>query len=77
MQPSTRVSFVFDASPFGLGGFVSVNGVITVYFAVVLSPFDTSFFDAAMGDAAIGDAAGQQTWEALALLVGVWAWSHL
>ena len=72
MQPATTVSFTFDASPFGLGGFVSVNGSITEYFADVLSPFDTSFFNAS-----IGDAAGQQTWEALALLVGLRAWSHL
>ena len=48
-----------------------MNGVVTEYFADALSKFNTTFLEAS-----VGDAAGQQTWEALALLLGLRAWSH-
>jgi len=66
------MSFVFDASPFGLGGFLCINGTIVEYFSSALTPFDCNMFNAPLGDAM-----GQQTWEALALLVGLKLWLPL
>ena len=63
------MSFVFAASPFWLGGFISINGAVVEYFSSALTPFDCNMFNAPLGDAV-----GQQTWEALALLVGLKLW---
>ena len=47
LQPTTRfyeadqsVVITTDASPYGIGGFVSVNGVVTEYFADHISRSD-------------------------------------
>ena len=66
------VEFTFDASPWGLGGFVSVNGAPKFWFADLISEFDVLRFGYGTGDHA-----GQQTWEALAALCGLRAWASL
>ena len=48
---------------------LSVNGRVLFYFAQALSEFDLTFFGFE-----IGSAEGQQTWEALAVLVGLRVW---
>ena len=66
------VEFTFDASPRGLGGFDCVNGAPQFWFAVWISEFDVLRFGYG-----IGDHARQQTWEALAALCGLRAWTSL
>ena len=58
-----------DASPWGLGGILRVNGVFTSYFASALDEHDLSRFGFALGDAK-----GQQTWECLVVLVALRLW---
>ena len=69
-RSGTVVEFGTDASPWGLGGYLIVDGTLTKYFS---SPIDS--FDAQRFKYATGDAAGQQLWEALAILVAVDIWS--
>ncbi len=59
-----------DASPWGLGGWLSVDGVITHYFACPISDEDQSIYSIASG---IAD--GQQLWECLAVLAAIDVWS--
>ena len=65
-----RVEFGTDASPWGLGGWISVNGSIKHHFSDRLSEHDETIFGVA-----IGHSAGQQIWEALSLLVALRLWS--
>jgi hypothetical protein len=65
-----QVLITTDASPWGLGGTLEINGKILSYFANAVAQFDCDLFDAP-----IGDAMGQQTWEALALLVALRIWA--
>ncbi len=64
-----------DASPWGIGGWLSVDGFITHYFACSISPEDEKIFSVAAG---IPE--GQQLWDCLAVLIGIdiWcsAWKH-
>ena len=64
-----KVDFDLDASPWGLGGILRVNGVFTSYFASALDEHDLSRFGFALGDAK-----GQQTWECLVVLVALRLW---
>ena len=66
----TVVEIGTDASPWGLGGWLSVNGVITQYFASPLTQDDSDKFKLPLADAC-----GQQVWEALAILVAIVLWS--
>ena len=59
-----------DASPWGLGGWLAVNGTITHFFASQLSEDDTSIFNEP-----IASANGQQLWESLAILVAIEIWA--
>ena len=58
-----------DASPWGLGGWMSRDGVITHYFSSPVSNFDLSLFNLTRGSCE-----AQQTLECLAILVAVRAW---
>ena len=69
-RTGTIVEIGTDASPWGLGGWLAINGTITQYFSSALSAFDTTKFGIQ-----IGDTNGQQLWEALAVLVVVDLWS--
>ena len=59
------MSITADASPWGVGAFLTVNGAVLEYFLDPLTELDVAMFQHT-----IGDAAGQQTWECLA----VWLW---
>jgi hypothetical protein len=59
-----------DASPWGMGGWLAVDGVITHYFATPISDDDQCIYGIASGTAD-----GQQLWECLAVLVAIDAWS--
>ena len=64
-----RVVFVVDASPFGLGGILVVDGRVTEYFAVPLTDDDSRIHGFARGDSK-----GQQAWECLAVFVALKLW---
>ena len=58
-----------DASPFGLGGWMAVDGVITHYFSSAVTSFDLKLFDITKGSCD-----GQQVLECLAILVPIKLW---
>ena len=60
-----------DAPPWGLGGWLSIYGRITHYFACPITVEDVDKFKVP-----IGTADGQQLWGWLAVLVAFDAWSH-
>ena len=66
------VEINLDASPWGLGGYVEHNRIITHYFISEVITIEASL----LGQD-IGEASSQQTFEALAALVALRAWSHL
>jgi hypothetical protein len=66
----TVVALGTDASPWGLGGWLAVDGEVREYFTSPISAADIAKYGYA-----IGDAAGQQLWEALAILVAVDLWA--
>ena len=59
-----------DASPWWLGGWLAINGVITQYFASKLTQADSEKICTPLADAC-----GQQVWEALAMLTAIDLWS--
>ena len=59
-----------DASPWGLGGWLAIDGVITQYFASQLTQADSENFAIPLADAC-----GQQVWEALPMLTAIDLWS--
>ena len=65
------LTVAFDASPHGMGGILLLGVVIIAFFSDALTLLDTSRF---RWD--LGDSDGQQTWEALALLVALRLWRH-
>ena len=67
----TTVVIGTDASPWGLGGRLMVDGVIKEYFASPITPKDVTKFGFT-----IGCNKGQQVWEALAILVAVDLWAE-
>ena len=64
-----RIEIGTDASPWGLGGWVSVNGTITKHFHSEVSEHVIRFFGLARGSCE-----GQQILECPAILVAVRAW---
>ena len=58
-----------DASPWGIGGTLTVAGVIREYFFDCLHPEDIRRFGYA-----VGDCAGQQCWESLSIMVALRLW---
>jgi hypothetical protein len=59
-----------DACPWGVGAALFLDGVAVEYFSVELSQFDFELFQHT-----VGDPAGQQTWEAYAILIALRQWS--
>ena len=59
-----------DASPFGLGGWMAVDGVLTHYFSSPITPFDLDLFGIQKGSCE-----GQQILECLAILVAIRLWA--
>lgn len=66
----TRVEIGTDASPWGMGGWLAIDGRITKYFATAISAHDIKKYNLI-----IGEARGQQLWEALAILVAIDMWT--
>jgi hypothetical protein len=69
-RAGTVVEIGTDASPWGLGGWLKVNGEYTQYFATKLTTADSEKFHTPLGNSD-----GQQVWEAFAVLVAVVIWS--
>ena len=63
---STLVEIGTDASPWGLGGWLAIDGIITEYFTSQLTNADSEKFGIPLADAC-----GQQVWEALAMLTAI------
>ena len=61
-----------DASPWGLGGWISVGGRIVEYFSCPITALDVARYGHA-----IGCNKGQQLWECLAILIAVRLWAHI
>ena len=70
LRVGTYVEIGTDASPWGMGGWLQVDGKITEYFACKVTDEDLAMFG--LG---IGTAEGQQVWECLAVLVALDLWS--
>ena len=68
-EARARLEIATDASPWGVGGLVVVNGAVAGWFSDTLSPAD----EERLGFL-IGAPDGQCTWEALALLLGIKLW---
>ena len=69
LRAGITVEIGTDASPWGLGGWLSVGGKVTSYFASKLTADDERRYGHA-----IANADGQQIWECLAILVAVDLW---
>ena len=67
-----HIEINLDASPWGLGGYLEINGRILHYFISKVT-----VEEALLLGQVIGEASSQQTFEALAALVALRAWSHL
>ena len=63
------ILITLDASPWGLGGTIEVQGNIVSFFSSPLSDVDFQI----LGHT-IGEASGQQVWESLSALVALRAW---
>ena len=63
------ILITLDASPWGLGGIIEVQGNIVSFFSSPLSDVDSQI----LGHT-IGEASGQQVWESLSALVALRAW---
>ena len=70
LRTGTLIEIGTDASLWGLGGWLAVNGKITHYFSSPVSSDDHRILRATGKD-------GQQTWECLAILVAIRLWAHL
>ena len=66
-----KVVIVTDASPWGIGGWISIDGIILEYFADKITPFDTAVLLSS-----IGSSSSQQAFEALAILVSLRLWKR-
>ena len=65
-----EVIMILDASPFALGGILIEDGCVVSWFASELSNHDETIHKQQRGQAE-----GQQTWEALCVLVAVRCWA--
>ena len=61
-----HLRLITDACPWGRGGAYTVDMWIVGWLATQITAYEVKLFDHA-----IGDPAGQQTWEALAILIGL------
>ena len=68
-RAGTVIEIGTDASPWGLGGWISQDGKITEFFSSPLTSIDEAKYGRR-----IGEADGQQIWECLAILVAVDVW---
>ena len=71
LREGTYVEIGTDASPWGMGGWLSVDGRIKEYFASPITSEDVSMYGLDTGTPA-----GQQVWECLAVLVALDIWRN-
>ena len=71
-QEGARICFVLDASPWGLGGILYVDGWPVGFFTSALTQDDVRIHEYKLGDSR-----GQQTWECLAVLVALRLWKSV
>lgn len=71
-EKSGAVRITLDASPWGIGAFITVDTNIVSWFESKLDHHDERVFGHK-----IGEAAGQQCWECLAMLVALRLWGHI
>ena len=69
MRRGDRIEITTDASPYGIGGTLEVNGVLVEYFHDDISEHDRRVLGFT-----VNVADGQQAWEALAILVAMRLW---
>ena len=70
LRVGTYIEIGTDASPWGMGGWLSIDGRIKEYFACPVTSEDVAMFGVDTGTSA-----GQQVWECLAVLVAIDLWS--
>jgi hypothetical protein len=70
LRQGTKVEIGTDASPWGMGGWLTIGGQYVHYFAVPITAEDAKLYAVD-----IGSAAGQQVWECLAVLVAIDMWA--
>ena len=70
LRVGTLIEIGTDASPWGLGGWLSVGGKLTHYFSCPVTPDDNRILR-------VSGKNGQQVWECLAILVAIRLWAHL
>ena len=71
LQTGPQVTITWDASPFGMGAALQINGEFKEFFAVGISDFDCQLLQIE-----IGSSKSQQTVEALAGLIALRLWSQ-
>ena len=69
LRVGTYVEIGTDASPWGMGGWLRIDGRIKEYFGCPVSSDDVKMFGVETGTSA-----GQQVWECLAVLIAVDLW---
>lgn len=72
LRMGTIAEIGIDVSPWGMGGWLTINDHYTHYFAGGISPEDIDMFSTVAGSYE-----GQQIWECLAVLVAEDLWAHL
>ena len=72
LRTGTFIEIGTDASPWGMGGWLTIGGQFKHYFVWPISPEDFALFGVETGTAE-----GQQIWECLAVLVALDLWAHL
>ena len=65
-----QLAIVTDASPWGIGGYLSANDTVIAYFADAVAPLDERLLSIK-----IGESSSQQVAEALAVLVALRLWA--
>ena len=72
MREGTHIAITMDASPWGMGAVITVNGRPFAFFGIPIDGDDLAMFGFERGDHR-----GQQTWETLVVLVALRHWSHM
>jgi hypothetical protein len=70
MRLGVEVEIGTDASPWGMGGWLTIGGRLKNYFAIPITADDVRLYGVD-----IGTAEGQQVWECLAVLVAIDLWT--
>ena len=69
-RSGTQLQITWDASPYGMGAYITENGKVTEFFAIPISPEDEEILGVQAGGCE-----GQQVWECLAGLIAMRLWA--